>query len=247
MKQFFLVSIIFLLFTPILSQNEIDSQGRKQGKWVKYHEDGKTIRYKGQFKDDKPIGKFVYYFETGEVQTILEYEEDGSAAAKTYFPEGSLMTKGYYVDQQKDGIWWYFSADKLLIAKEVYKNGKLEGKSYKFFPTEIGAQPIVLEEVNYVNGLAEGEWSRYYKDGKIQMKGKYLNGLQHGECIWYTTSGKADVVGYFKEGKKHGQWRFYDEEGEYTTKFFLLDNEIKGEVLEQYLESQKKAQENKDK
>lgn len=248
MKKVFLITILLLLSSlSLLAQNETDSQGRKQGKWIKYYDNGKTIRYKGQFKDDQPYGKFVYYYETGEVQTILDYEEEGSALAKTYFQNGSLMAKGYYLNQQKDGIWWYFSADKLLIAKEVYENGKLEGKSFKYFPTEIGAQPVILEETNYVNGLAEGKWARYYKDGKLQTKGKYLNGLQEGECIWYTTAGNADVVGYFKNGKKHGQWRYYDKEGEYTTKFFLHDNELKGEVLEQYLESQKKSQQNTDK
>jgi antitoxin component YwqK of YwqJK toxin-antitoxin module len=245
MRQIVAFFVLFFIAVSVsFGQNETDSQGRKQGKWVKYHNDGKTIRYKGQFKDDVPYGKFIYYYASGEVQTILEYEEDGSALAKTYFTHGSLMAKGYFLNQKKDGTWWYFSADKLLISKEVYKNGQLNGVSYKYFPTEIGEQPNVLEAVNYVDGLAEGEWKRYFKDGKIQMKGNYLNGLQQGECIWYTTTGKADVVGYFKDGKKHGQWRYYDEEGEYTTKFFLLDNEIKGEVLEQYLESQKKAQGN---
>lgn len=244
MKRFVFTSIftVFALLS-FVAQNETDAQGRKQGKWSKYHADGKTVRYKGQFKDDVPVGKFIYYFETGEVQTILEYEEDGSALAKTYFLNGSLMTKGYYLNQQKDGVWWYFSADKLLIAKEVYENGQLEGKSYKFFPTEVGDQPITLEAINYKDGLAQGEWARYYKDGKLQMKGKFVDGLQEGECIWYSTTGKGEIIGYFKDGKKHGQWRYYDENDEYTTRFFLLDNEIKGEVLELYLESQKKAQE----
>ncbi len=244
MKRILLLTILITSSLFLLGQNETDSQGRKQGNWVKYYENGKTIRYKGQFKDNVPYGKFIYYYESGEVQTILEYEEKGSALAKTYFPTGNLMAKGAYLNQKKDGTWWYFSADKLLISKEVYKNGVLHGTSYKFFPTEVGDQPKILEEINYENGLAQGEWSRYYKDGTTQVKGKYRDGLQHGECIWYSTSGKGEIVGYFKEGKKNGQWRYYDEDGEYTTKFFVNDNELKGELLEKYLEAQKKAQEN---
>lgn len=241
------LSIIFLFLSfsfVVLGQNVTDGNGKKQGKWTKYFDNGKTVRYTGQFKDDKPYGKFVYYYESGEVQTVLEYQEDGSALAKTYFTHGSLMAKGTFIDQKKDGVWWYFSADKLLISKENYKMGKLDGKSYKFFPTEMGAQPVILEEVNYVDGLAQGEWKRFYKDGKIQVKGKYLNGLQNGECIWYTTSGKAEVVGYFLEGKKNGQWRYYDDNGEYTTKFFVRDTELTGEILEKYLEAKKMEQEN---
>lgn len=223
-------------------QNSTDSQGRKQGEWVKYYENGKTIRYKGQFKNDIPYGKFVYYYESGEVQTILEYEEEGLASAKTYFTTGSLMAKGYYLNQKKNGTWYYFSIDKLLIAKEVYLNGELHGMSYKYFPTEIGQQPIVLETVNYVNGLAQGEWKRYFKDGKVQVKGNYLDGLESGECTWYTTSGKVEIVGYYKLGKQNGYWRYYDKEGNYTTHFFLLGVELEGEVLEKYLEAKKKEE-----
>lgn len=235
MKRFILTSIIvFLSSLFVLGQNQTDSQGRKQGQWVKYYDNSKVIRYKGQFKDDKPYGKFVYYYESGEVQTILEYEDNGVALAKTYFPTGTLMAKGYYLDQKKNDTWWYFNIDKLLISKEVYTNGKLNGISYKFFPTEVGKNPVILEEINYVDGLAQGEWKRYFKDGKLQIKGNYKNGLQQGECTWYNTAGTAEVVGFFKDGQKHGQWRFYDSSGEYTTKFYILGNEIKGKEIEEY-------------
>lgn len=231
---FTLLALLFAMIT-MLGQNETDSEGRKQGKWMKYYEDGKTVRYKGQFKDDVPYGKFVYYYPSGDVQTILEYEEEGVAISKTYFENGSLMAKGYYVDQQKNGTWWYFSIDKLILAKEVYENGLLEGKAYKFFPAEIGSQPTVLEEINYKGGVAQGAWTRYFKDGKTQIKGKYVDGLQDGECSWYTPSGKIEVVGYYKEGKKHGPWSSFESD---TTviQHYWYGVEIDQNTFDKYME-----------
>lgn len=240
MTKPFLIVFILLITGSVhfFSQNSTDSQGRKQGAWIKYHADGKTPRYKGQFKDDKPFGEFIYYYESGEVQTVLSYETDGSSIARTYFTNGNLMSKGSYINQLKDGPWWYFSTDKLVIAKENYKNGKLEGISYKFFPTEVGQNPAILEETNYINGVAQGAWTRYFQDGKTQVKGKYKDGLQTGECTWFSPSGKTEVVGYFKEGEKNGWWRFYDTEGNETKKFFVNGTELQGEMLEKYLKAQ---------
>lgn len=239
MNRFILIVTLIGSFYSLFGQNVTDSKGRKQGEWTKYHDNGKSVRYKGQFKDDLPYGKFIYYYETGEVQTILEYQTEGYATSKTYFTNGSLMAKGEYINQLKDGVWWYFSIDKMVIAKETYEHGKLNGISYKFFPTEIGAQPRVLEEINYVDGSAQGEWKQYYKDGKVQVKGHYKDGEQQGECIWYTPAGKGEVIGYFKEGLKTGMWRFLDEDGEYTVKYFLNDKELTGKALENYLNYQK--------
>ena len=56
---------IFSIFTFFLfSQdlNKTDANGKKQGDWKKYYENG-FVRYQGQFKDDKPVGTFNYYYD----------------------------------------------------------------------------------------------------------------------------------------------------------------------------------------
>ena len=40
--------------------NKTDNQGRRQGKWIDFHDNGKT-RYIGEFKNNEPIGEFLYY------------------------------------------------------------------------------------------------------------------------------------------------------------------------------------------
>ena len=54
--------ILFLGLSPVLfaqEYNKVDSQGRKQGEWRKVHEGKNVYEYKGQFKNDKPVGEFL--------------------------------------------------------------------------------------------------------------------------------------------------------------------------------------------
>ena len=67
---------VFLTFSCInvmgQKYNNIDKQGRRQGKWIEYFDNGK-VRFEGQFKDDFPIGEFVYYDESGAVKVRNNY------------------------------------------------------------------------------------------------------------------------------------------------------------------------------
>ena len=61
MKWIVLVFQLFLITSMGFGQtqgdgNETDLKGRKQGKWVKFHEGTEKKRYVGTFKNDIPIG-----------------------------------------------------------------------------------------------------------------------------------------------------------------------------------------------
>jgi len=183
------LALLFVCWSLLsFSQNASNSKG-KQGAWKTFHEDGKTVRYVGQFKDDKPTGKFVYYYRTGEPSMVVEHKIDGTSECKSYHLNGSLMSSGNYVNQLKEGVWWYFNIDKKVMSKETYANGLLNGVIYEYFPTGADEKFKVLQEVNYVKGLAQGPWKMYYKDGKLQSKGTYKDGLPFGQRIWYTAAG----------------------------------------------------------
>ena len=56
---FYLLLLPGLMFGQI---NQKDAKGKKQGVWSKTYPKSKVVEYTGQFKDDKPIGTFVYYY-----------------------------------------------------------------------------------------------------------------------------------------------------------------------------------------
>ena len=60
--------VVLLAGTGFAQINQVDSQGRKQGKWEKTHPESAVYQYRGEFKDDKPVGKFTYYYESSKVK-----------------------------------------------------------------------------------------------------------------------------------------------------------------------------------
>ena len=68
------------------------------------------MRFEGQFKDDFPIGEFVYYDESGAVKVRNNYSSDGSVAESVmYSDSGVVVAQGNYKNKRKDGLWRFFS------------------------------------------------------------------------------------------------------------------------------------------
>ena len=84
MKQFLLYLLLMPFFSISQTINEIDKDGEKQGIWSKNYKN-KNVRYKGQFKDDKPKGLFFYYYDSGELKAEKEFFHDGAAATTHLF------------------------------------------------------------------------------------------------------------------------------------------------------------------
>lgn len=220
-----ILSILFLIFTTLsYSQdiNKTDTKGKKQGEWMKTHPNG-NIRYKGQFKDDKPYGTFNYYYENGKPSVIMNYDGD-IARTIAFYEEGKLKAQGNYKNQQKDSIWTYYSLAEFKISEELYVNGKKQGKVTNFFQ-----DGKVAEEKEFVNDFEDGEWIQYYEDGKIRMKSTYIQGSLEGKTYYYDRGGKKMIEGNFYHDVRHGAWMFFDEQGEITKKEIYLNGNLQGE------------------
>ena len=61
---------------------------------------------------------FAFTFSFG--QNILP----SNGKYKTYFKNGNLMEKGHYKDAQKNGIWYYYNENGLLLKKENFIHGE---------------------------------------------------------------------------------------------------------------------------
>ena len=65
MKKY--VYALFILCVNFsIAQNSVDARGKKQGVWEKKLPQSNVVDYIGQFKDDIPIGTFIYYFPSGK-------------------------------------------------------------------------------------------------------------------------------------------------------------------------------------
>ena len=191
--------------------NKTDNQGRRQGKWIDFHDNGK-IRYTGEFKNNEPIGEFLYYSEEGVLIAKNNYlKKSNITETEMYAANGKVIAKGKYQDKKKHDKWEYFSEETgALILTENYENGMIVGKSVAYSSTT----QMVIEEIEYVNGMKNGVSNRYYDNGRIMEKANYQNDKLNGDYAFYYPNGVVKEEGKYLDNHKVGEWKTYDmEEG----------------------------------
>ncbi len=223
--------------------NQVDAQGRKQGPWAKKYEGRSVYKYKGQFKDDKPVGKFTYYYESNKVKAIIKHDENSNRSEAYFYHEnGNLMSFGIYRDMKKDSVWLNFGPTKRLSTSETYKNGVLHGKKIIYYvPQDINDKSRRIASVSYYeNGKLEGEYIEYFDYQVVKTRGNYLHNKKHGVWTTYHPNGKKMNVIRYKNGQKHG-WAFaYDENGkQLVKKYFYYGRLLEGEKLEEKMKQLK--------
>ena len=220
------IMLMFLFLNTAISQNVTDQKGLKQGKWVKKYNYG-SVRYEGQFKDDKPVGEFKYYYKDGSLKAVSMYKATGDSVMTTsYHKNGKKMAEGVYVKQQKEGKWMYYSdIDGSLISEENYKEGQLHGKVITFY-TESGNPAEILE---YDQGKREGPLLKFFPEGSTMTEGTYVNDSLDGKFTLYWPDGKIQLSGAYESGIQSGKWTYFDEEGkpvsDDTFRFETLEND----------------------
>lgn len=188
--------------------NKTDSKGYKQGVWKKYSKG--VLLYEGQFKNDVPYGTFTYYHPNGKVKSITEFQQGVHQVKTTIFHEnGHKASEGVFIDQQKNGVWKYYTNTDTLITIEQYDHGKRVGL-WQIFSPESG---VLLEESNYLNDKLNGIHRTYYTDGEVSLEENFLNGKQNGKCTSYYLKNVIASTGNYLQGFRIGSWDFYDMNG----------------------------------
>jgi antitoxin component YwqK of YwqJK toxin-antitoxin module len=240
MKSFFLFLIMFLLFIPAMSQevqparNHTDPAGLKQGFWEARYSDG-SIRYRGTFKNDKPVGQFTRYYPNGSKMAEMEFCEAGiRARAELFYQDGTRAASGIYVDEKKDSIWKYFSYyDGRPAFFETFNNGLKEGSSGVWYPNG-----ELSELFWYENNMRHGPWQQYYENGAVRIDARFENDLRHGGFTFYSPSGRIEFSGEYYRNRKHGQWKWFDESGDVQSEINYIHGtpENEEELIEQQQE-----------
>jgi len=207
MKNLFVV--IFVLFSVLAfsqGENKTDAKGQKQGEWKKYHKNG-MLRYVGSFKNDKPIGVFKYYYDTGKLQVEMTHLKSKSYA-KVHYETGEVKAVGKYVNQKKDSTWVYYDLDGYKRATEHYNKGLKDKVWYVYFPNG-----QVAEEKEYKNDFENGMWNQYRASGFKKMTATHENGGLEGKAVYYGGNGKRQVSGFYYHGLRTGVWMYFEEDG----------------------------------
>lgn len=207
---------LFLLagFAQPEKYNQVDSQGRKQGPWRKAYEGIQVYRYVGQFKDDKPIGKFVYYHESGNVEAVIQFWGDGKTSyTQMYHESGYMMCRGKYLNQERDSTWVYYDDRGIVSYQEDYKKGLLDGQKVIYYEP-VNGQYRVMEYSYWKAGVQHGEYKKYHPNTNVSEEGTYVDGNKEGTVKCYHPNGRLMRLERYRYAVKHGFWVFNDEKGQ---------------------------------
>ncbi|MFM6933854.1 MAG: toxin-antitoxin system YwqK family antitoxin [Flavobacteriales bacterium] len=236
----YLVVFLLCLNAAYGQVNQVDAKGLKQGLWYKNYPGTKIHIYEGVFKDDKPVGIFKYYYESGSIKAIVDNKPNSSLSlVKMYFENEALMSEGCYWNQKKDSIWLNYNEHGEMVSAESYVDDQLNGKRIVYYLNDqlIDGKLTILSICNYVNNVRQGNYKEYFSSGKLKMNGEYLNGEKTGEWIEYYSSGQVMTRVRYKRGLLHGWSYYYDRSGNSISKTMWRDGfQLEGKDLDAFLE-----------
>ena len=189
--------------------NKLDAKGLKQGPWVKYFPGSEFKRYEGQFKDDKPVGVFKYYYPTGELKSTLSHHTENKSTLNGFYENGALMCTGAYVDTIRDSTWTFYNIYGGKLSVDHYILGKRYGNCTKYH-----VNGRLLEEKFFERELEHGPFKQYFDNGNLSREGMYEWGSLEGKGVFYYPNGQVRFEGTYFHDTKHGIWKKYNIEGE---------------------------------
>lgn len=171
-----------------------------------YDKTGKTI---GSFNYSTKTGtEYVYFYESDQVKSITEFNNDKLIKSKRYQKVYNRDTRAYnYILRENIDInstAKFYSQKGVLIAQATYTNQKPTGTLYDFKSRE---------EMNFINGVKEGTYRKFrYDEESLQEKGQYANDKKQGTFTYYQND-KIEKEENYKDGKKDGYAIYYDKNG----------------------------------
>jgi antitoxin component YwqK of YwqJK toxin-antitoxin module len=114
---------------------------RKEGTWIKYHNDGVTPKLKGEFHNNRPDGEYVKLYPNGKVREI------GTFSRSLY----------------KDSLKRFHENGVVEYEAKFNESGKEQGKVKYYYPNG-----QVEFEYESSNGVTTGKAVRYYENGDIK-------------------------------------------------------------------------------
>jgi len=215
--------------------NITSANGKKSGRWYRVYDDG-SLYYTGTFKDGIPEGEFRYYYRSGELMTIATHKDHQTAETVSYRMDGTVVSKGNYLNQKKNGEWLLYNEEGKLTSSESYKADSLSGVSKVYY-----INGVLAKEMSYDDNHLNGPWKEYFDDGNVKGEGTYLNDQLHGYLINYQSPKVKLYEGELREGLAIGEWKYYLDDGRVKLRILYDDNGVEvrrkfenGEVEEYY-------------
>lgn len=103
--------------------------GKKQGTWLTYADDGELVLIEQNFTDGKADGVWITKYPDGKKQTEISFkggERDGTTSE--WDQEGNLVKEYHFVNGKRHGTWMTRQSDGSRVLEE-YQDGELKNKT----------------------------------------------------------------------------------------------------------------------
>jgi uncharacterized protein len=214
----------------IISSEGLLVKDKRQGKWKFYNPLGiikSDSNYKNGILDDIQHT----YNDIGQIET--EYTSRGNyilGGYKEFFINGHLKMQGNYDSAGVAGKWLYYYNNDTVSNILFYKNGKIAGRSYTYFPNgqmkseefhddkgnsirsrEFEADGSVLADMNYEFGSHAFDVN--FPNGKLKEKKNFANNVLHGLYEEYYPNGLLATQIEYSHNSINGHYKRWDYKG----------------------------------
>jgi uncharacterized protein len=202
---------------------------KEVGLWKGYYKSGK-LQYSGTYVDGAKEEQWKYFDESGAISRIDFYSRNNFIKSFVYQngkKQDSAISVSALSVKIKDGKKHYFkynsdqpfnglafeiindSLDKDLKKEFQIQNGKSFGRWTLFYKNN------TIKATGFYNadGMMEGSYLEYHKNGKLKCEGEYRNDFKNGSWTFYAESGYYYLIGTMLDDMKHSVWRYFDEKG----------------------------------
>jgi antitoxin component YwqK of YwqJK toxin-antitoxin module len=200
-----------------------DEANKEQGPWKEYHPNGQ-LKAQGEYKDGRRIGEWLFSYPNGKQEQKGKYDKKGKAQGiwKWFYESGNLLREENYLNDIQDGMMTEYSDSGKVITKGQYIDGQKEGE----WIYELGDyKEIGKYKADRRDGIWK---HFYTPSGKLRFEGNFIDGNPDGKHVFYYQNGKVQEEGKYLVGRKEGNWEYYGEDAiKLLTILFKDDVEIK--------------------
>ena len=227
--------------------------GEKDGEW-RYYSNENLLKLE-TYKDNLLNGSAVIFYNNNQIEKSMNYEDgvlngpfkeydnhgnilfEGSyekgllnGKAREYFiytDGGSSYSEGYYVNDEKQGLWKEYDKEGNIHSTQHYTDGREDG-TYKQYTKEGILE--YTEEWEYGEQLNAID---YYPNGKIQGIEQWEYGVKNGIAESFYESGELKERCNFKNNELDGPAYTYDKSGNVIEHEIYSDGKLVKDVLKE--------------
>lgn len=191
----------------LLAEGAYDDLGRKQKTWKYYYATGE-LKERGDYKDDKKVGKWEYFFIGGQLEQMGSFIKDKpNGTWYWYYPDKELRKEQSFANGLEDGMSIEYSDSGTVLAQGEFIDGMEEGEWFYTYAN-------VVERGEFYEGEKQGKWiSKYVDSEKMFFEGNFVNSQPDGQHSYYYSNGVIKRKEYYKNGVKEGIWEYFDTNG----------------------------------